>query len=259
MEAAGLAVGVASLLSNAVECFEYVQLGRNFGQDFGTSQLKLDNARLRLSRWGVAVNIYPDPNATSFPETQLRHAQRNIHQIINLFTEAEGISNEFKSSTTNSDTALVTYDPATDMDRKMFSLHSEMRNLAVARQRNARMVQKVKWALYEKRRFNELIEDITHLVGDLERICPPTQDEMALQEERQKLCQEEVKTMGKNADMSLLKDVADQGQDPSLAAVLKEALRQGGEDRLGISFSGTNHGFIQGSNHGTTTFNAGRP
>lgn len=52
-EAAGLAASVialAGLFNNTVECFEFIQLGRNFGKNFQTSQLKLDNARLRLSR-----------------------------------------------------------------------------------------------------------------------------------------------------------------------------------------------------------------
>jgi hypothetical protein len=52
-EAAGLVVGVvafAGLFNNTVECLEFVQLGRVFGKDFQTSQLRLDNARPRLSR-----------------------------------------------------------------------------------------------------------------------------------------------------------------------------------------------------------------
>jgi hypothetical protein len=53
MEPVGLTVGVialAGLFNNAVDSFEYIQLRRNFGEDFQTSLLKLDNARLRLSR-----------------------------------------------------------------------------------------------------------------------------------------------------------------------------------------------------------------
>ena len=60
MEPAGLAVGIlaiAGLFNNAVDCFEYVQIGRNFGQSYQTGLLKLDTARLRLSRWGQAIGI----------------------------------------------------------------------------------------------------------------------------------------------------------------------------------------------------------
>ncbi|KAF2735602.1 hypothetical protein EJ04DRAFT_511698, partial [Polyplosphaeria fusca] len=60
MEAGGFAIGLvalAGLFNNAVDCFEYVQLGRSFGTDYQTSLLKLDNTRLRLSRWGQAVGL----------------------------------------------------------------------------------------------------------------------------------------------------------------------------------------------------------
>lgn len=53
MESAGLAVGVfaiAGLFNNAVDCMDYVQIGRAFQEDFATSVLKLDDTRLRLSR-----------------------------------------------------------------------------------------------------------------------------------------------------------------------------------------------------------------
>ena len=51
-EVAGLALSVVTLVglfNNTVDCFKYVQLGRGLGKSFQTSQLKLDNARLRLS------------------------------------------------------------------------------------------------------------------------------------------------------------------------------------------------------------------
>lgn len=47
MEPTSLATGIvalAGLFNNAIDCFEYVQLGRNFGKNFQTSLLKLDSA-----------------------------------------------------------------------------------------------------------------------------------------------------------------------------------------------------------------------
>jgi hypothetical protein len=55
------AVSIAAAFTACVDCFEYVKLGRRFGRDFQTSQLSLTCARLRLSRWGVAVRVYDDP------------------------------------------------------------------------------------------------------------------------------------------------------------------------------------------------------
>jgi len=49
-EAVGLAFGVLGAFTDAIRCFEYIQLARNFDQDYQTAILKLDVARLRLSR-----------------------------------------------------------------------------------------------------------------------------------------------------------------------------------------------------------------
>jgi hypothetical protein len=54
------AIGIASAFTAYVDCFEYVQFGRHFGRDFQTSQLALNCARLRLTRWGESVKIYDD-------------------------------------------------------------------------------------------------------------------------------------------------------------------------------------------------------
>ena len=51
------AVALTRLFNNAIGCFEYIQLGRNFGSDFQTNLLKLDDAGLRLSQWGDAVRL----------------------------------------------------------------------------------------------------------------------------------------------------------------------------------------------------------
>lgn len=71
-EAAGLVVGVvalAGLFNNTIECFEFIQLGRTFGKDFQKSQLKLDTARLRLSRWGKSLHLDENiRNTTSLQE-----------------------------------------------------------------------------------------------------------------------------------------------------------------------------------------------
>ena len=55
------AVNIATTFSAVIEVFDYVQLGRRFGRDYQTSQLKLTLLRLRLSRWGEAVDVYNDP------------------------------------------------------------------------------------------------------------------------------------------------------------------------------------------------------
>jgi len=115
MEPAGLTVGVlalAGLFNNAVDCFEYVQVGRNFKKDFTTSNLRLDNAQLRLSRWGQAVGFSGDLsnaqelNTTFGSSNNASKVKERLEQIIDLFVDAEALSNKLESRSPSTTTAL---------------------------------------------------------------------------------------------------------------------------------------------------------
>ncbi|OAK94517.1 hypothetical protein IQ06DRAFT_298529 [Phaeosphaeriaceae sp. SRC1lsM3a] len=230
MEAAGLAVGVvalAGLFNNAVGCFEYVQLGHNFGTNFQTSLLKLDNARLRLSRWGQAVGLSGDlEGAQSLQEATVRkedidNAERILGQLLDLFVEAERLSAKYKASVKPDNSALTILDVQADMDDLGRSLHDKMRNLGIKRQNNTLLRQKVKWALYEEKHFKRLIEDIVDLVGALLEIFP------AVKQEQQKLCETEVSEIKKSEAgmecLSVLLDIV-RLQDTDLAAAISAAM-----------------------------------
>ena len=231
MEAGGFAVGVialAGLFNNAVDCFEYVQLGRSFGTNFQISLLKLDNARLQLSRWGQAVGLSGDvEDARSLREASVQKedinkAERVLGQILDLFAEAEKISAKYKASVKSDDSALAILDVQTDMDDLGRSLHEKMRNLCIKRQNKTSLRQKVKWALYEEKHFKRLIEDIVDLVSALVEIFP------VVKQEQQKLCETEVTEIRKSEAgmecLSVLMDIV-RSQDKDLEAAIAAAMR----------------------------------
>ncbi|KAF2844206.1 small s protein [Plenodomus tracheiphilus IPT5] len=260
-EAAGLVVGVvalAGLLNNTVECFEFVQLGRAFGKNFQTSQLKLDNARLRLSRWGKSLGLDDHVRDTASLQgrfgsaANVKHAEDLLGQIVQLFAEAEGVSNKYKSRTEPQDGSLVVYDPQTDLDPAMARLHEKMRQLAIERQNRSGVRQKAKWALYQEKQFRRLIEDITELVSDLDDLFPATQ------QPQRELCDIEVSTIGEGEGMSALREIA-ADQDKLLEQAITKATEN--TERLHhIVFSGSgNTGLQLGHNSGTMSgFSFGR-
>lgn len=92
------AVDIAATFTACVDCFEYVPFGRYFEQDFQTDLLTLNCVRLRLTRWGQAVNIYEDPqmgkpDATS---AEVRTLKNSLHQILLLFANTEKISKRYR-------------------------------------------------------------------------------------------------------------------------------------------------------------------
>lgn len=245
MEAAGLAIGtlsLAGLFNNAVDCFEFVKLGRDFGKDFGTNQLQLDNARLRLTRWGAIVHV--QENEGSLPPAELEQARKTIEEIIFLFTQAKEVSEKFKKEAGPA-IELAAYDPNTDMESQMLVLHERMRSLAQARQKKVGLIRKTKWALYERGHFMALLESIRTLLDDLEKIAPAGRDT------QRGLCDEEVSSMAGNVDLPLLESVAAH-QDPDLREAVKKVLDEKEERLPNVTFSGAGNRWFQlGHNSGS--------
>ncbi|CAN9321885.1 unnamed protein product [Alternaria alternata] len=259
MEPAGLAVGIvalAGLFNNAVDCFEYVRLGRAFGVNFQTSLLKLGIARLRLSRWGESVGLAGDINsAHSIQQASglledVAGAETLLSQIMVLFANAEGISMEYRSRTGGPDADFAILDVATGMRPVEQSLHAKMRALAIKRQNNTPLRQKVQWALYEEKSFKELIKDVTDLVDGLVRLFP------AVREEQRRLCRAEASAIGSKDCLSALEQVTAQ-QDKDLNQALADALLLKDNRNMSINNHNSKIGQINDTNHvyGTQVFN----
>jgi hypothetical protein len=228
MEPAGLAVGVialAGMFNNAVDCFEFVQLGRNIGKDFQTDLLKLDNAGLRLSRWDKAAGLSGQvANAQSLISTMLStedipKAEKLLGQVLELFEDAEKVSGKFKSQAAAGDLSLLVVDVQGDVDSDRRTLHEKMRDLSIERKNKTPLRQKVKWALYEKKYFERLIADIIELVDSLVETFP------AVRQAQHDLCKEEVSEIGSNEILTTLDGIA-ASQDQDLHAVILEVLKK---------------------------------
>ena len=102
------AVGIAAAFTACVDSFGYVQLGRHFGRDFQTDILALNFARLRLTRWGQAVNIYDDPKLDRPDATpaEIQAAKDTLHHILQLFADTAKISKKYKLNTNAGDDPL---------------------------------------------------------------------------------------------------------------------------------------------------------
>lgn len=254
MEPAGLAVGalaIAGLFNNAVDCFEYIQIGRNFGQGYQTSLLKLDAARLRLSRWGQAVDISGELKDTQSLSQALESAQevdkaeQILGQILDLFADAEGISTEFKKRAGRSEQELLVHDTQMDLEPAALTLHNKMRDLSIKRQNQTSLRQKAKWALYQEKHFKKLIENITSLVNDLIELFP------AAQASQKKLCTAEVAEMSAKGNLPMLGKVV-KSQDKLLEEAIVEAMKQMSPAAPNVTFSGShNSGFQLANNTGT--------
>jgi hypothetical protein len=230
MKPTGFAIGIAGLagaFTACVDCFEYIQLGRQFGQDYGKCLLKLDTAKLRMSRWGAAMGLGPEPHLKpqmSASNEEIRLAQSLLKQILESFEDAERISERFKKHTSmqnaNSDELLVC-NATSDMDSDYQRLHLTMRELALKRQKGTSIRKKAAWALYEKKRFEGMIEDVTGFTSHLVDLFPTAQDD------QRALCKTELSAINKSQDLVLLNNIACQNDQMLSAEITQELDNRG--------------------------------
>ena len=98
------AVSTAAVFATYVDCFDHIQLGRHFGRDFQTSLLQLNCARLRLARWGKAVDIYQEAQFEQLDETlsECQIIKETLLQILALFGDAAKVSAKYEVGTKDS-------------------------------------------------------------------------------------------------------------------------------------------------------------
>ncbi|KAJ5668369.1 uncharacterized protein N7477_006939 [Penicillium maclennaniae] len=235
------------LFNDAVQSFEYIQMGSNLRQSFQTSLLKLDVVRLRLTRWGQSVGLanVDDGDVKQLRMTNLapedqEQVQDLLAQILELFAEAGAASKRLRRRNPN----LTVLDPAKELDGVSALLHQKMDDLAKKRQGKSELERDQATILYEEKNFARLIEDIGELVDGLVELFP------GIQEEQRKLCEEEVSGLNANEGaLSLLKEVA-AGQDKLLSDTVVKVIQSTTTYTNSVVFSGPNSGFQIGNNSG---------
>ncbi|KAG9228056.1 prion-inhibition and propagation-domain-containing protein [Amylocarpus encephaloides] len=244
MEIAGLTIGIAGLASifnNIVDSFEYIRLARSFGRTFETNLLRLDVARLRLSRWGEAVGL--SGNVTDQDTRQYTSilsddvilvANDILGRILQLFAECEKVSSQFRMGKKPDDQSLQNYDERQDLGTASTSLHGKMRELSIKRQNRTALAKKVRWTIYSEKQFEELVNEITRLTDELMNLVP---GEVELQK---RLCHSEVVQISES--FGTLATVA-KGQDEMFWSVFVQGLKSvyalSGESQIPFEFQTT--------------------
>lgn len=239
MEVAGLAVGLAGLaglFSTCIECFDYVELATTFGTDLGTCLLRLDVARLRLSRWGVCAGLaitngngmqIPARVPLSMQEDDYRVAQQLLEHICNAFAVAEKMSARYEVQTTSlavrpsavhGQLALPEQEERDGvlLDSSVRRVHTSLTELARGRQKQASLLRKTRWALHDKKRFEKLIDVIHDSVQSLIDLFPAP----AVEQMRQ-LSRVEASGLASGEDVQLLAQVCSADD-----TILSEALQR---------------------------------
>jgi len=135
-------------------------------------------------------------------------------QIVGLFAQTEEISRKYRSA------AKVGEDfsafSVTDMDPALMALDNKLKELAIKRQKGSRFLKLTSWAIYDRAEFRHLIDDITALINNIEKLFPAPQAQITL-------ARQEVAEFGNKESVELVENAA-KGVDSLLQTVAQEVL-----------------------------------
>ncbi|KAJ6445186.1 LysM domain-containingprotein [Purpureocillium lavendulum] len=186
------AIGLTGLFNNAIDWFEYVYIAKQCVPRLQAHLLKLDNAQLRLTRWGDAVGlcgpqIENDDSleySGSFPldTNQKAQAERIFRTILRKFEACQKICHGYRQGKDEADPSvrdneIKPFGPGSDPMRSY--LHQKMRNMSYRRRNKVSPFQKAKFALYDEKHLIELIKDINGFIDELYGLFPPPKEKQA--------------------------------------------------------------------------------
>lgn len=210
------AVGIAVAFTACVDCFKYVQLGRNLARDYQTDQLSLTCAWLRLARWGEAVDVLQDPTLGRPDATpvELRAVKDCLFQILALFEESRRISSKYRSRSEAAGEASAAL--CEKRDSRVASLVERVKSLAIGRQRGNSVMRTTGWVLYHRSQLKDLVSNITTIIDNMEKLFPAPETQQAL-------VKQDIEQIRDRWALELVEE-ATQGVDGRLQAASREAL-----------------------------------
>ncbi|KAL9026333.1 MAG: hypothetical protein Q9180_007499, partial [Flavoplaca navasiana] len=163
--------------------------------------------------------------------------------ILVLFADSAKISQQY---TTGEDLSVLSSD---SMDSTFVALNNKMRELAIKRQKRSNVLKITQWALYRRSEFKNLIEGISTLIDNIEKIFPAPQAQVTL-------VRQEATELHDRGDLESVQSAAE-GVDSLLQNAAKEALSGHrylnvlvkGKVQAGDAVSSDWHGKAVGASH----------
>nr|OQO27173.1 hypothetical protein B0A51_04433 [Rachicladosporium sp. CCFEE 5018] len=244
------ALSVPGLFLTCVNYFELIQLGRNFKSDYATCAIRLEAAHIHLLRWGKAVDITNtealQAKLSAYKSEDVEFAKDLLEEIKEKFERAEKDSGSFKkratrnaSASTETDTEVL--DPSAELHlaskehitaskalTKIKHGYTEALNVVSGAHNRTR------WALYQKKNLKALVDEVSGLVTELEKLFPDIDPEMTQREDQ--LARDEVATLDKTT-LELLPALLE-NTDPCFTAAVKSVEKLRGLDIRDVSIDG---------------------
>ncbi|KAL9109221.1 MAG: hypothetical protein Q9227_006146 [Pyrenula ochraceoflavens] len=171
-DVAGLVIGaiaLASLFSTCLELLDVFELGRNYGYDYQLACTKLALLKSRLSCWGRALNVqapgYESPALRDRWPAERDTIGRSLFGIQTLLSDSSVLIDKYKLT------------PKRSRTLKPFKAHAKEITYQVAdsdsvppTSTRALFRKRTLWAIRDKSKFESLIQDLSFLIENLEKV-----------------------------------------------------------------------------------------
>lgn len=179
VEPISLSIGIASLFSTYIECFEYFKAAQSLAEDLKILLVKLDIEKTRLLIWGNAVGILKTEASERASELQDPAKAEVItgclERIKELFSDTDKLEKKFgvKPSALDEGSRDAGVDPLSRNSMNVFKKSYKrfwVRRATTSEKHS--LVSQTKWAIHDKTKFEDLRAHLKDFVDGLIEIVP---------------------------------------------------------------------------------------
>lgn len=209
------AVGLISLLTTCVECFEYIDAAKACGRDLELLTTKFSIEKARLLIWGESVGI-SSTNATGSNKVESPHFRPIVEKILNcirmLFEDTNALTVRYGLKPMSNDASspsLALARPSASgetlgLPLRLKASYIRFKSRIEQNHKQTTTSKKTKWAIRDRQKFMSLVEDIHQFINGLEAIT----DSVEMATKRAALVREELSTVEDPEDLRLIAEAS---------------------------------------------------
>lgn len=179
-EVAGLAIGAFALIGAFKDCidlFSYFSAARSLGRDYEIAHTKLEIEKVLLLQWADKVKLLSHDYDRRLDQPVVREAVAKVLASVKLLLdESQTICNRYGFKRVDyvvADNRRRQMDLLGDNRMQTFTLEFDQLNVRLNRRReHVSTIGKARWAVVDKQKFHEMIQELSYFIAKLHNIVP---------------------------------------------------------------------------------------
>ena len=230
MEAAGFAVGIIALIGTFKDCidlFSYITVARSLGRDYELLSTKLDVEKAFLLQWAQRTNLLQPNYDRRLDDPKIRATVAQIVSSIRILLgdtktlqQRYGMRESQPGDEAYSAVLGIGAGRMSTFTKDFGKLDLLLRDferldLRIRGHRVAPYTLKARWAVRDKDKFSDLLQELSYFVSRLNGLVPDTNNTI------QTMTEEDIQSLSNRKTVRLLVEAA-LGRDDVLAAVAEK-------------------------------------